>query len=167
MTDKDVLSVERVVHAPADVIFAMISDPSRHHEFDGSGSVRDARGGVKGPAKLGDRFGMSMKIGLPYVMESTVVEFEADRLFAWQTTAPTKIGRAVGGRVWRYELEPVDGGTLVRETWDITKESSFSKPFVRRLASKTIKDMSATLDRIEELLGDTAPPATETAEAGS
>lgn len=153
MSDSDVLSVERVVHAPAEAIFAVVSDPSRHHEFDGSGSVRAVRGDVKGPVALGDRFGMSMKIGLPYVMQSEVIEFEQDRVFAWRTTAPSKLGRAVGGRVWRYEFEPVDGGTLVRESWDITGESSFSKPFVRRLASKTLKDMSATLDRLEELLG--------------
>ncbi len=155
MAEKDVLSVERVVHAPAAEIFAVISDPSRHHEFDGSGTVRDVRGGVSGPAALGDRFGMSMKMGLPYVMSSEVVEFEQDRRFAWRTTAPSRLGRAVGGRIWRYELEPVEGGTLVRETWDITGESSFSRPFVRRLGSKTLKDMSATLDRLEELLGDT------------
>lgn len=153
MAEQDVLSVERVVHAPADVIFAMVSDPSRHHEFDGSGSVRDARGDVNGPAKLGDRFGMSMKIGLPYVMESEVVEFEQDRLFAWRTAAPGVLGKVVGGRIWRYEFEPVDGGTLVRETWDITGESAISRPMVRRLGSKTLKDMSATLDRIEDLLG--------------
>ena len=35
-----------------------------------------------------------------------------------------------GGRIWRYELEPVDGGTLVRETWDISQEAGLSKPLV-------------------------------------
>ena len=28
----------------------------------------------------------------------------------------------VGGRIWRYELIPQDGGTLVRESWDISQE---------------------------------------------
>lgn len=153
--NSDVLSVERVVHAPAEEIFAVIADPSRHHEFDGSGSVRNARRGVSGPAKIGDRFGMSMKIGVPYMTENEVIEFDQDRLFAWRTAGPGITAKAIGGRVWRYELEPVDGGTLVRESWDITGESAFSKPFVRRMASKTLKDMSATLDRLEELLGST------------
>jgi len=154
MANQDVVSVERVVHAPAAEIFTLLATPSRHREFDGSGTVRNARGGDGGPVGLGDRFGMSMKMGVPYSMESEVVEFEQDRLIAWRTTGPTRIGRVVGGRVWRYELEPVDGGTLVRETWDITGESAFTKPGVRRLASKTLKDMSATLDRLEDLLGD-------------
>ncbi len=75
---------------------------------------------------------MSMKMGLPYSMESTVIEFEENRRIAWQTRGPTRIGKLVGGRIWRYELEPVDGGTLVRETWDITEESAATKPFVRK-----------------------------------
>ncbi|HET8929989.1 MAG TPA: SRPBCC family protein [Acidimicrobiales bacterium] len=152
MTDRDSVSVERVVHAPAAAIFEVLATPSRHHTFDGSGTVRNARG-VDGQVGLGDRFGMSMKMGVPYSMESEIVEFEPERLIAWRTTGPGKLGRHAGGRVWRYELEVDDGGTLVRETWDISGESAISRPFVRRLASKTLKDMSATLDRLEELLG--------------
>ena len=33
------------------------------------------------------------------------------------------LGGLVGGRIWRYELSPADGGTLVRETWDVCKTS--------------------------------------------
>jgi hypothetical protein len=58
----------------------------------------------------------------------------------------------VGGRIWRYELEPVEGGTLVRESWDISQESAFTKPLVRRGAKATAKNMAATLERIEQLL---------------
>ena len=56
-----------------------------------------------------------MKMGLPYSMESEVIEFEQDRLFAWRTAAPGVFGKVVGGRVWRYEFEPTDdaGTTLV------------------------------------------------------
>lgn len=156
MTQQDVVTVERVVHAPAAEIFALLSDPSRHHEFDGSGSVRNSKG-HSGTVGLGDRFGMSMKIGVPYAMENTIIEFEQDRRIAWRTTGPTRIGRVVGGRVWRYELEPVDNGTLVRESWDITGESAFTKPGVRRMAAMTEKNMTATLDRLEERLGKASP----------
>jgi hypothetical protein len=50
---------------------------------------------------------------LPYRTTNTVIEFEQDRRIAWQTTM---LGGLVGGRIWRYELSPTDGGTLVRET---------------------------------------------------
>jgi hypothetical protein len=91
-------------------------------------------------------------MGIPYSMVSTVVEFEENRRIAWQTRGPGPIGRHVAGRVWRYELEPVDGGTRVRETWDITSESAVTKPVVRLGADKTRKNMEATLARIEELV---------------
>jgi hypothetical protein len=85
-------------------------------------------------------------------MVSTVIEYEENRRIAWQTHGPTRIGKHVGGRIWRYELEPVDGGTLVRESWDISQESALTKPAVRRAAGQTRKNMAATLRRIEELV---------------
>lgn len=152
MSNDDVVSVERVVHASPEAIFDLIADPARHPEFDGSGTVIGVKGSSTGKVKLGDQFGMSMKMGLPYSMVSTIIEFEDNRRIAWRTTGPTRIGRHVGGRVWRYQLEPTDDGTLVRESWDITGESAFTKPMVKRAAGATRKNMAATLDRLEERL---------------
>jgi len=100
---------------------------------------------------------MSMQMGMPYSMVSTVVEYEQDRLLAWQTRGPTPLGRFVAGRIWRYELEPTDGGTLVRESWDITHESALTKPLVKRDAAKTRDNMAATLERIEAVLTQEHP----------
>jgi uncharacterized protein YndB with AHSA1/START domain len=147
----DVETVERLIPAPPEAIFGLLADPRRHRDIDGSGSVRDAKG-EPDTLELGSTFGMSMKIGLPYSMVSTVVEFEPNRLIAWQTRGPTPIGQYVAGRIWRYELEAVEGGTLVRESWDITHESPLTKPLVRRGAAATRKNMAATLVRIEELV---------------
>jgi len=152
MTDpQDVVTVERLIPAPAGTIFAYLTDPAKHREIDGSGTVRDPKGDAPQLVK-GSTFGMSMKMGLPYSMVSTVIEFEPDRLIAWQTTGPTAIGRFVGGRIWRYELEPADGGTLVKETWDIRHETLLLKPIVRKSAETTRKNMAATLERIEALV---------------
>ena len=146
----DVETVERIIPAPAATIFALLADPSRHHEIDGSGTVRDAKAGSQ-QLQLGSKFGMSMKAGIPYSMVSEVIEFETDRRIAWQTRPPIAlIGKLAGGRIWRYELEPVDGGTLVRESWDITQEQI--KPLVRPLRGKTRKAMTATLARIEQVV---------------
>ena len=147
----DTVSVERFIPAPASQIFDLIADPNRHKDIDGSGTVRGARGAAE-RLRLGSRFGMSMMLGVPYAMESTVIEFEEDRRLAWQTRGPTAIGRLVGGRIWRYELEPQDGGTLVRESWDISQESLLTKPAVRRAGKTTATNMAATLARIEQLL---------------
>jgi hypothetical protein len=56
----------------------------------------------------------------------------------------------VAGRIWRYELEPVEGGTLVRESWDISQERV--KFAVRPSRGKTKKAMEATLERIEQVV---------------
>ena len=146
----DVETVERIIPAPAASIFAVLADPSRHHEIDGSGTVRDATSGSQ-QLQLGSTFGMSMKAGLPYSMVSEVIEFEPDRRIAWQTRSPIRfLGKMVGGRIWRYELEPVDGGTRVRESWDISQEQI--KALVRPLRGTTRKAMTATLARIEQVV---------------
>ncbi|HEY5876599.1 MAG TPA: SRPBCC family protein [Ilumatobacteraceae bacterium] len=146
----DVETVERIIPAPAATIFALLADPSRHHEIDGSGTVRDAKSGSQ-QLQLGSKFGMSMKAGFPYSMVSEVIEFEADRRIAWQTRPPIAlIGKLAGGRIWRYELEPVDGGTRVRESWDISQEQI--KSLVRPLRGKTRTSMTATLARIEQVV---------------
>lgn len=105
---KGKVSVSRVIAAsPAD-LFAVVADPAKHPLIDGSGTVRDARGDQI-LTKVGDTFGMDMKLGVPYRISNTVKEFEQDRLIAWCHP---------GRHRWRYEFEEVDGGTLVTETFE-------------------------------------------------
>jgi uncharacterized protein YndB with AHSA1/START domain len=146
----DVETVERFIPAQPEAIFAIISNPRRHHEIDGSGTVRDAKD-VPDEVHLGSRFGMSMKLVMPYSMVSEVVEYEPNRRIAWQTRPPSDwAARLGGGRIWRYELEPREGGTLVRESWDITHERL--KVIVRPARKRTRAAMAATLERIERIL---------------
>ncbi|HEY7437938.1 MAG TPA: SRPBCC family protein [Acidimicrobiia bacterium] len=151
MPDTDeTVTVERIIPAPPDKIFDLLADPAKHREIDGSGTVRNCKGGSQRLA-LGSKFGMSMKIGIPYSMVSTVIEFDEDRRIAWQTWPPVKFSdKLAGGRIWRYELEPVDGGTRVTETWDISQERV--KVFVRAARNKTRENMEQTLARIEQLV---------------
>jgi len=148
--NSDVETVERVIPAPADKIFELLADPRHHPEIDGSGTVRKSK---EAPERLslGSHFGMAMKLGVPYSMVSEVIEFKDGRRIAWQTRPPSPLGaRLAGGRIWRYELEPVADGTRVRETWDISQEKV--KAFVRPARKKTIAAMEQTLARIEELV---------------
>jgi uncharacterized protein YndB with AHSA1/START domain len=146
--NRDTVTVERFIAAPASAIFAILADPAQHRLIDGSGTVRNADAGSQ-RLTLGATFGMSMKMGIGYRMINTVVEFEEDRLIAWQPRPASKLlALTIGGRIWRYELESRNGGTLVKETWDIRQEKL---PFmVRPLAKSTKKGMEATLERIEQ-----------------
>ena len=149
-TNSDIATVERTIAAPADKIFALIADPTRHHEIDGSGTVRDAKEPPQ-QLTLGSKFGMAMKMGIAYSMENEVIEFEHDRRIAWQTRPSIGLLRSIiGGRIWRYELTPVEGGTLVRESWDISQEKV--KRSVKPLRGKTIENMTKTLERIEQVV---------------
>jgi hypothetical protein len=97
------------IDAPAAGIFGLLTDPSAHRRFDGSGTVQ---GLVTGPTRLelGSRFGMQMRIKVPYRTLNEVVEFEQDRRIAWCHFNHHR---------WRYELEALEGGgTVVTETFD-------------------------------------------------
>jgi hypothetical protein len=84
-------------------------------------------------------------------MVSEVIEFETNRRIAWQTWPPSDFAaKLAGGRIWRYELEPTDGGTLVRETWDISQERV--KLAIRPIRGKTRRAMEQTLERIEQIV---------------
>ena len=147
---RDIVSVERVIHAPATAIFDIIADPARHPEIDGSGTVLRARPGAPSRLCRGATFGMDMKRGLPYRMISTVTEFGDGRLIAWAPRLASGRAAWLTGRVWRYELEPVDGGTRVRETWDISREAlRFGLRYVA--ASRTGQDMAKSLERLDRL----------------
>jgi uncharacterized protein YndB with AHSA1/START domain len=144
--DSDRITVERTIHAPAADIFALLSDAAKHQEFDGSGTVRGTRQASR-PLALGTTFGMSMHMGVGYKTSNTVVEFEQDRRIAWRTTG---LKGLVGGRIWRYELEPVEGGTLVKESWDVSQDRQ--KFFLKRskMPAGAKNGMRKTLERIAE-----------------
>ena len=109
MTDSQRVSATARVDAHPRAVFALLRSPSAHALIDGSGTVLGSRAGGPAELNLGDRFHMSMRRGIPYRMWNTVVEFEPDRLIAWR--------QEWGHHVWRYILEPSDGGTLVTETF--------------------------------------------------
>jgi uncharacterized protein YndB with AHSA1/START domain len=149
--DGHVVSVERVIAAPAAEIFAIVADANRHPEIDGSGAVVKAKGGTSRALTLGSQFGMSMKMGVPYSMSNTVVEFEPDRRIAWKTAFPGTLGKFVGGRIWRYEFTPVDGGTKVTESWDISQDKQGFFLKLGKLPARTSDAMAATLEKLARL----------------
>jgi uncharacterized protein YndB with AHSA1/START domain len=151
--DGNTVSVERVIKVSPDKIFALLADAGKHASFDGSDSVNHASE-ASVPLSKGTKFGMAMRgrketLGIPYRTTNTVIEYEPDRRIAWKTTA---LGGVMGGRIWRYELSPADGGTLVRETWDVSQDKQ--KPLITRgsVPQQTEDGMRATLERIAKLL---------------
>jgi hypothetical protein len=110
------------IAASPSTIFAILSNPRRHKEIDGSSTITS---NISGPEKLqlGSKFGMQMRLGINYRITNKVVEFRENELIAW---------RHVGRWVWRYELKAVGPNlTEVTETFDGSRIPGISRYWLR------------------------------------
>jgi uncharacterized protein YndB with AHSA1/START domain len=141
------VSVTRVIPADRQAIFDLLADPAMHPRIDGSGTVRDVQEG--GPERLseGAKFGMDMKMGASYKVLNTVVEFEEGERIAW---------RHFHGHRWRYELEDVDGGTKVTETFDWSTAKTKLTLELAGIPKRNEAGMEKTLERLEEVMAKQA-----------
>ena len=132
-------SASRRIAATPEVIFDLLSDPSKHHLFDGSGTVQE--GNTSQRLELGSKFAMSMKLKLlPYRIGNTVVEFVENELIAWQH---------MGKHRWRYELEPVDEiTTLVTETFDWSTSPLAPALLAVGYPKRNLEAIEQTLERL-------------------
>jgi uncharacterized protein YndB with AHSA1/START domain len=141
MSSSRSISVSRVIHAPASRIFDLLADPRQHVRLDGSGSVSSVKDAPERLA-LGSTFSMQMKMGLGYVTRNRVVEFEENRRIAWHHFAQF---------VWRYELEEVEGGTKVTESFDYDKPWAFAI-IAMGFPERNRTAMEGTLERLESII---------------
>ena len=132
----------RTIAATPATLFAVVSDASLHSVIDGSGTVRDVRGSGDHRLALGSKFGMSMRIGIPYRITNTVVEFEQDRLVAWSHP---------GKHRWRWEFEPVGDGssTLVTETFDWSPSPIARGIELLRYPERHLANIERSLERLD------------------
>ncbi|MGH1489688.1 MAG: SRPBCC family protein [Acidimicrobiales bacterium] len=146
MTEKRIVSAEREIAGDAGTIFDLLADPANHQLFDGSDTVVAGHPSNPDRLSLGAKFGMSMRMGVPYRMTSEVVEFEEDRVIAW---------RHFGHHVWRYQLEPTaDGKTLVTESfnWGVARFPPFYEWV--KYPEKHVVNMTKTLERLAAVVED-------------
>jgi hypothetical protein len=134
-----IVSRSTIVPAPAQMIFDLLADPRRHGEIDGSGSIQSAQLDAPERLSLNATFGMKMKIGFNYKITNTVVEFEENKTIAW---------RHFGGHIWRYILEPADGGTKVTEQFDWNTSKSPLILKLRKSPQDNAKSIEKTLENL-------------------
>ncbi|GGG24586.1 polyketide cyclase [Rhodococcoides trifolii] len=120
MSDTTKVTVERIIEAPVDAVFDVLSNPQRHLKLDGSGFIRGVDHADR-IQKVGDVFTMNMnmqgddKAG-EYKTDNHVSGYAKDKLLAWKT-APA--GAEPPGYEWLWELESQGPNeTLVRHTYD-------------------------------------------------
>ena len=152
------VAVSRRIAAPAADIFAILTDPTRHLELDGSGMLRGAVT-TEPVAKVGDVFVMTMfyvEHG-DYEMNNHIVEYEQDWRIGWEPVAgrghpDERVPDARWGQRWIFELRP-DGpdATVVTERYDCSQV-----PTDDRIAMANgriwIDAMTGTLERLDQVV---------------
>jgi len=140
--NEQIKSARIVINAPAEKIFAVLSNPHRHKEIDGSATIQE---NISGPDKLilGSKFGMKMHLGIDYRIRNTVVEYKENELIAW---------RHLGRWIWRYELVNIGPQTTqVTETFDASRAPLIAKAWLsfRKAYPWTQKAVAKTLVRLK------------------
>jgi hypothetical protein len=144
--------VSRRIEADAPTIFAIVADPGRHTEIDGSEMLRGAFTDTV-VSGVGDVFVLNMsleRLGGDYQMANEVVEYEQDRKIVWE---PRRYDAEApfGGHQWGYELTP-DGekATVVTEIFDCSRWPEEDKPFID-YGRSWVESMTKTLERLDEV----------------
>jgi len=119
-----VISVSRRLKAPASQLFALLRDPRRHVDLDGSGMIRGSDAPlIKG---VGDVFVVRMHNDMfgDYEMCSEVVEYVLDRALAWAPRRYDVIDEDPWNHRWGWRLSPFGAQTEVTAYYDCTRLSN-------------------------------------------
>jgi uncharacterized protein YndB with AHSA1/START domain len=141
--DPLVVAAEIEIAAPPRKIFDLLADPEKHALVDGSKTIRRV---IKGPKRLykGAKFGMSMRVGLPYWVTNEVLTFEEDREIVWCHLMKWE---------WRYQLTPSEsGGTVVREIFDARPARSKKWLEITGALERNPKVIAKSLVRLKQVI---------------
>lgn len=143
------ISVSATVDAPVERVFALLADPDRHPDIDGSGTVRASHTHLA-ITEAGDVFVMEMNHPTRghYRVENHVVRYESDRALAW---APAAVGAKPSGHIWGWELESdSDDRTVVRHYHDWADVTD--PDLLARVREVTPEQMQETIRLLAEAL---------------
>lgn len=142
--EQRIVSAVGSTKAPAEVLFELIADPAQQPRWDGNDNLAEAAADQRVRA-VGDVFRMTLTKNAA-VRLNRVVEFEEGRRIAWK---PAPEGEPEPGQLWRWELSPVEGGTLVRHTYDWTELEDPKRQ--ERARATTAENLQASIDRLTAL----------------
>ena len=144
------VSVTREMAAPAEQVWAMVSDLPRMGEWSPENEGAAWLRGATGPAPGATFRGTNRNGKKTWSTDGTVVEVEPGRLFTFRT-------KAAGFKVaeWRYAFETTATGCRVTETW-IDQRGRLAKILgtpVSGVSDRTTHNrasMEETLDRLKD-----------------
>ena len=151
MSEKSI-TVSRVIDAPAEEIFEVLTLPAKHPSLDASGTV--VSGTDQRIQNVGDVFVMNTHaemMGGDYKTENHVTGLDPNKLIAWK---PCPEGTTVedNGWEWVYELQPEgsDSTTVtLTYSWEhanpkVTKKISFPL-FGEKVLEESLERLASTV----------------------
>jgi Polyketide cyclase / dehydrase and lipid transport len=169
MTER--LSVERAIAAEPAAIFDVLRRPDGHVAIDASGMLMSASG--QPVDAVGDRFDVHMDreslqdypLG-EYTVSVVIARYEPDRAIAWTIDG---VAQPPIGHVYGYELEPIEGGTMVTSYYDWSDiHESYRASAATIFPVISEKNLRATLGILARTVapGRGRPGATQTVKGG-
>jgi hypothetical protein len=162
MNRTNYVAASHKVEAPAASVFALLSDPGHHSDFDGSGMLVDlVTPGIL--TSIGNVFTMRMHNDFlgDYTIDNHVVEFDPEHRIAWEPVlsatsreeAKPNVGRNLRHR-WGYRLEAAGPATtFVTEYFDCSRSSEdWQEDLQEDMQGWMPAAMAASLERIEYLI---------------
>ena len=118
------------IAAPPEEVFRLISDVTRTGEWSPECRRCDWIGESAGPV-VGARFrGHNRRGWFRWAMQCRIIDVEPGRVFAFETTPSFPFKKRGPQTRWRYELEPADNGTVLKESFEVL----WFVPMIVRLA---------------------------------
>jgi uncharacterized membrane protein len=139
-----------VIAAPADSVYAYVSDLTRHGEWSGHGLqvTKDD----DGPVAVGSTFSTTAKQFGTQREQSTITEMTPGTRFAWESTGGLGLARH-----WFDLTAAADGGsTSVAKGLEFTKPSFLAKVMGWRLSRDEPKSLRSDLAKIKAKLEGSA-----------
>ena len=139
-------TVTRKVPVPTERLFAVLVDPTRHPEIDGSGMVLGAAT-TEQLGKVGDIFTMDMHqddFG-DYQADNHIVELEPGQKIAWATAGA---GQDPIGHVWTWEFTTEGESTIVTHSYDWSGVTDEGLLAVLNFPRVSADQMAETIDKL-------------------
>ena len=162
MSKTNRVTASQRVDAPASSVFALLSDPSRHSDLDGSGMLVElVTPGVV--TSVGYVFTMRMHNDFlgDYTVDNHVVEFDPERCIAWEpvlsATSREEAKPNIGSNLlhrWGYELEAEGpSATVITEFFDCSRSSEeWQEDLQEDMQSWIPAAMATSLGKIAHLI---------------
>jgi len=133
------------INAPPDLVFAYVSDLSRHHEW-AAHPLRIEMANA-GPPSVGTKVqSKAHQFGRDNPNDLTVVENDPPRRFAFEAS-----GRE-GRFLHSFDLQPLDGGTRVTKTFLVLDVNFFIRLLTPVFAVVAPRGLAGDLSRIKSHL---------------